>query len=81
MEALEQDMTTLLATKQDLQLLRNDFSHLERLTTAKIEALTEQMSLQFQNLELHIQASESRVVIRLSAVMVALVGTVLAILR
>lgn len=76
-ESLEKDMTTTLATKQDLQ-------HLEGLTSARFDALEDKLSLQMQNFELRIQALESRVVIRLSAVMVALValaGTLLAFFR
>ena len=90
-ESLEQDMTSLLATKQDfllvrqeLEALRQQFRHLEDLTSARIEALGGKLSLHLQNIELRLQASESRVVIRLSAVMaglVALAGTLLAILR
>jgi hypothetical protein len=90
-EALEQDMATLLATKQDLvlirqdfQALRADFMHLEQLTTAKLSSLGERMDLRFQNLELRAQASESRIVIRLSVVMTMLfaaAGALLTMLR
>lgn len=90
-EALEQDMTTFLATKQDIQLvkqdfqaLRGDFQHLEQLTTERIDSLGARMDLRFQNMELLLQASESRVVVRLSVVMaaiVALTGTLLALVR
>jgi hypothetical protein len=83
-EALEQDMTTLLATKQDLLLLRQDISHLEQLTTVKVEALGERMTALQQNTDLRLQALESRVVIKLSVVMTALIaaaGTVLAVVR
>jgi hypothetical protein len=83
-EALEQDMTTLLATKQDLLLLRQDISHLEQLTTVKVEALGERMAALQQNTDLRLQALESRVVIKLSVVMTALIaaaGTVLAVVR
>ena len=84
-------MTSILATKQDfllvrqeLEALRQQFRHLEDLTSARIEALGGKLSLHLQNIELRLQASESRVVIRLSAVMAglfALAGTLLAILR
>jgi hypothetical protein len=83
-EALEQDMTTLLATKQDLLLLRQDISRLEQLTTVKVEALGERMAALQQNTDLRLQALESRVVIKLSVVMTALIaaaGTVLAVVR
>lgn len=72
-ESLEQDMTTLLATKQDLVAVRQDLVHLE-----------ERLTLRLQNFELRLQAQESRIVIRLSLVMMALfsvTGTVLALLR
>jgi hypothetical protein len=75
--ALEQDMTTLLATKQDLL-------HLEQLTTSKFESLAERMNLQFQNQDLRMQALESRIVIRLSVVTAALIatgGALLALIR
>jgi hypothetical protein len=83
-EALEQDMTNLLATKQDLLLIRQDFSHLEQLTTVKIEALGDRMTALHQNLDLRLQSVESRVVIKLSIVMTALTamaGTLLAVIR
>ncbi len=76
-EALEHDMSTLLATKQDL-------SHLERLTTVKFDAMGDRMTSLHQNLDLRLQAVESRVVIKLSIVMTALIamaGTLLAVLR
>jgi len=86
-EALEQDMTTLLATKQDVLLvkqdfvaLRGDFLHLEQLTTAKIDSLAERMDLKFQNQDLRMQAMESRIVIRLSVVMAAMIATTGAVL-
>lgn len=75
-------MTTLLATKQDLQLLRQDFSHLEQLTTVKFKALDDRLSAAQENLELRLQGMESRIVIRLSVVMTALfaaAGTLLAV--
>jgi hypothetical protein len=83
-EALEQDMTTLLATKQDLLLLRQDISHLEQLTSVKVDALGERMAALQQNTDLRLQALESRVVIKLSLVMTALIaaaGTVMAVVR
>lgn len=76
-EALEQDMTTLLATKQDL-------SHLEQLTAMKFKALDDRLGAAQENLELRLQGLESRVVIKLSVVMAALIaaaGTLLAFAR
>lgn len=84
LETLEQDMTTLLATKQDLLLLRQDVSHLEQLTTVKFEALGDRIAALQQNTDLRLQAVESRVVIKLSVVMTALIaaaGTLLAVFR
>jgi hypothetical protein len=102
-EALEQDMTTLLANKQDLfslkqdvmlvkqdlslvkqdvQAARQEIRHLEEKTTLKFEALGDRISSLHQNLELRLQAVESRVVIKLSVVMTALItaaGTLLAV--
>jgi hypothetical protein len=77
-------MTTLLATKQDLLLLRQDISHLEQLTSVKVDALGERMAALQHNTDLRLQALESRVVIKLSVVMTALIaaaGTVLAVVR
>ena len=70
-------MTTLLATKQDL-------GHLEQLTAMKFKALDDRLDAAHENLDLRLQGLESRVVIKLSVVMAALVaaaGTLLAFAR
>lgn len=59
-ECLEKDMTSRLATKQDLALL-------EQLIVTRLEALESRFSLMNQNLE-------SRIVFKLGALMVVLFG-------
>ena len=59
-ECLEKDMTSSLATKQDL-------AHLEQLMVTRLEALESRFSLLNQNLE-------SRIVFKLGALMVVLFG-------
>lgn len=69
-ESLEKDMTSNLATKQDLQ-------HLDQLMVTRFEALESRMSLMVQNLE-------SRLVIKLGALITILfgvAGSALAMLR
>ncbi len=69
-ESLEKDMTSTLATKQDLQ-------HLDQLLTARLEALESRVSLMMQN-------QESRIVFKLGALMTVLfglAGATLALLR
>ena len=72
-ESLEQDMTTLLATKQDVIMVRQDVVMVRQ----EVRHLEEQLTLRLQSLE-------SRVVIRLSLVMAGLFsvsGTIIALLR
>jgi hypothetical protein len=59
-ESLERDMTSSLATKQDLQ-------HTEQLMAARFDALEGRTSLVLQNLE-------SRIVMKLGALMTLLFG-------
>jgi hypothetical protein len=76
-EALEQDMTTLLVTKQDLLLIKQDLQHHERLMATRFEAFESRVSLM-------LQGTETRVVVKLGALMTALfglAGIVFALLR
>jgi hypothetical protein len=69
-ESLEKDMTSNLATKQDLQ-------HLEQLMTTRFDAVDIRVSLMLQN-------QESRIVVKLGALMTilfGLAGAALAVLR
>lgn len=59
-ECLEKDMTSSLATKQDLV-------HHEQLMATRLDALESRVSLMFQN-------QESRLVFKLGALMVLLFG-------
>jgi hypothetical protein len=65
-ESLEQDMTTLLATKQDLLMVRQDLRHLD-----------EQLTLRLQSLESRIVIRLSLVMAGLFSVS----GTIIALLR
>ncbi len=80
-ESLEKDMTSNLATKQDLQ-------HLDQLWRAHLEALESRMDGRFEELErrflLLMQNLESRLIIKLGALMTVLIGltgAVMALLR
>ena len=69
-ESLEKDMTSNLATKQDLQ-------HLDQMMQTRFEALESRMSLIVQNLE-------SRLLIKLGAlvtVLFSVAGAAMALLR
>jgi hypothetical protein len=65
-EALEKDMTSSLATKQDLELM-----------TTRFEALETRVSLQLQNLETRLVAKLGG----LMTILFGLAATVLALLR
>jgi hypothetical protein len=85
-EALEQDMTTLLATKQDLMLvkqdvqlvrqdvllLKQDLQHFDNLMVTRFEALESRVSLKMENLE-------SKIVVKLGALMTLLFGVATAV--
>jgi hypothetical protein len=82
-EALEQDMTTLLATKQDLLLVKQDIQHLrqelkqdlqhfDQLMLARFDALEGRVSLKMENVE-------SKIVVKLGALMTLLFGVATAI--
>ena len=76
-ESLERDMASSLATKQDLQHFEQVLQHSEQLMSARIDALESRTSLVLQNLE-------SRLVIKLGALMTllfGLAGTALTFLR
>jgi hypothetical protein len=76
-ETLEKDMSSNLATKQDLLLIKQDLQHFDHLMVTRFEALESRVSLKMENVE-------SRVVIKLSIVMTALIaaaGTLLAVIR
>jgi len=66
-ECLEKDMTSSLATKQDL-------AHLEQLMVTRLEALESRFSLLNQNLE-------SRIVFKLGALMAVLLGLGVTMLK
>jgi hypothetical protein len=69
-ESLEKDMTSNLATRQDLQ-------HLDQLMVTRFEALESRMSLMVQNLE-------SRLLVKLGALITirfGVAGSALALLR
>jgi hypothetical protein len=77
-ESLEKDMTSNLATKQDLQ-------HLDQLMVTRMESLQTQMSVRFEAVDdrfaelesrigLMMQGLESRIFIKLGALMTVLVG-------
>ena len=83
-ESLEKDMTSNLATKQDLQGARQELQgvkqelqHFEQRLTTRMDALESRVTLMLQNLE-------SRIVVKLGVLMTVLfgvAGTALAVLR
>ncbi len=83
-ETLEKDMSSNLATKQDIQGVRQEIQgvrqelqHFEQLMTTRFDALDSRVSLTLQN-------QESRIVVKLGVLMTVLfgmAGTALALLR
>lgn len=76
-ESLEKDMTSTLATKQDLQ-------HSNQLMAARFEAVDDRFSELASRLALMMQSVESRIVLKLGTLMTvlfALAGASLALLR
>ena len=76
-ESLEKDMTSNLATRHDVLLIQEHLQHLDQQFAARIEALESRMSLMVQNLE-------SRLLVRLGALITILfgvAGSALALLR
>jgi hypothetical protein len=80
-ESLERDMTSNLATKQDLQhlehLTKQDIQHLEQLMISRFDAVDVRVSLMLQNLE-------SRIVVKLGVlitVLFGLAGAMLSVFR
>jgi hypothetical protein len=66
-ECLERDMTSNLATKSDLMLVRQELEHLGQAIDTRFEALDSRFTLMNQSLE-------SRLVFKLGALMVVLFG-------
>jgi signal recognition particle GTPase len=76
-ESLEKDMTSNLATKQDLQGVKQELQHFEQLMTTRFDSLESRVTLMLQN-------QESRIVVKLGVLMTVLfgmAGTALAVLR
>jgi hypothetical protein len=83
-ESLEKDMASNLATKPDLQGVRQEIQgvkqelqHFEQLMTTRFDALESRVALMLQN-------QESRIVVKLGVLMTVLFGlsgTALAVLR
>ena len=67
-------MTSNLATKNDLLLVRQDLEHLEQRMALRFEALESRFTLMNQTLE-------SRVVFKLGALMVVLFGLAGTVLK
>ncbi len=90
-ESLEKDMTSSLATKQDLQLVKQDILHFEQIVTTRFDALvtrfdalTARFDASENRVSLLLQNLETRIVVKLGALMTILfgvVGAALAILR
>ena len=91
-EALEKDMTSNLATKQDLQHLRElmdaRFDAMEERVEARLEAMEKRMGARFGEQDgrfsLKMESLESRLVIKLGALMTLLfgiAGTLMALLH
>ena len=66
-ESLEKDMTSSLATKQDLLLVKQDLQHVEQQMATRLEALESRVFLMIQNVE-------TRIVFKLGALMILLFG-------
>ena len=73
-DAMERDMGTTLATKQDLDILRRDMKSRFELVDQKIENLR-------TKLESKIDGLEHRMTIKLGSMMIVGVGLAIAVLR
>jgi hypothetical protein len=76
-ESLEKDMTSNLATKQDLQ-------HLDHLMKTRFEAVDDRFAELESRVALMMQGLESRIVLKLGALMTVLIGAagaLIALLR
>jgi hypothetical protein len=87
-ESLEKDMTSTLATKQDLhqeiQGVRQEIQHLAQLMNARFEAVDDRFEAFDIRFSLMLQNQESRIVVKLGVLMTVLfglAGTALALLR
>jgi hypothetical protein len=72
-EALEKDMSSNLATKQDLLLIKQDLQHFDQQMAMRFESLESRVSLKLENVE-------SRIVVKLGALMTLLFGAATALL-
>ena len=72
-ETLEKDMSSNLATKQDLLLIKQDLQHFDHLMVTRFEALESRVLLKMENVE-------SRIVVKLGALMTLLFGAATAML-
>jgi len=66
-------MTSLLATKPDLLLIRQDLQHFDQLNVTRLEALESRFTLKMESME-------SRLTVKLGALMTLLLGAATAIL-
>lgn len=88
-DTLEQDMTSVLATKQDLQQLelatRQDLQRLEQVMNLRFEAVDQLMAARFEAVDQRFvtleKNLESRIVVKLGALMVTLFGLTLTALK
>ena len=83
-ESLEKDMTSTLATKQDLQGVRQEIQHLAQLMNARFDAVDDRFAAFDIRFSLMLQNQESRIVVKLGVLMTVLfgvAGAVLAVLR
>jgi hypothetical protein len=69
-ESLERDMTSNLATKSDLMLVRQELEHLGQTMNTRFEAL----HARFQVIDTRFEALETRIIFKLGALMVVLFG-------
>ena len=73
-DAMERDMGTTLATKQDFELLRRDIENRFALTDQKIDVLRSDMSRDLSTLEL-------RMIVKLGSMIIVGFGLSIAALR
>jgi hypothetical protein len=73
-EALEADMTSSLATKQDVALLDHRITSLDQRVTALDERMVERFSAAQRELDLKLDGLETRLLVKLGALITALAG-------
>jgi hypothetical protein len=80
-DALEADMTSSLATKQDVALLDQRLAALDQRVSTLDERMVERFAAARRELDLRLDGLETRLLVKLGALMTALAGLAVAVQR